>query len=1006
MARSFLVPINLNSLELQNFIVHNVSSDPTGVAGRLYYNSSSNALKVYNGSSWVTVATGGSTFTLGSTSVSIGGTTTTVSGLTLGSGSVWSGDAIAVTNGGTGTATGSITGTTALTFTAGGTNQNVNLRPTGTGSVDLGSTNGTDGFKLTGLKDPTSDFDAANKKYVDGVAAGLNAHPAVNYATTGALGTTGNLVGGTISTTYSNGTSGNGATITVATSSNWTAITIDGQSLTVNDRVLIKNQGGTTSNLQNGIYTVTQVGAVGNTTSFIFTRAVDSNSTPEVGPGDLAYVLAGSANGGNGFVQTATIVSIGTTPIAWSQFSGSSTTAAGLGLIPNGTNPNQIDVNPGTGLAISSDTIALANTAVTAGNYGSATGVATFTVDAQGRLTAAATTAIAGLNASVITLGTLGAARGGTGADLSGANSTQYGVTYFSAAGVMASTAAGANTQVLIGNASGAPSWTNISGLSVSNASTSTVTDDTATATAVYPTWVTGTSGNLGQRVTSTRLSFVPSTGILTSTGLVAGTLTGPSGTSAVTVATAATTSAASGAISLSTGSTTTSGTTGATTVSTGNSAAVSGNILIQPGNGTTGGNVTINGGNGSSAKGNIIIGDNTQNTGSITIGATSVSASAFSQTITIGSVSTLATAPTDTTVRGTNNSTAATTGSPRAGHLVLNGGNATGSGASTLAVGGDVYINGGNYTTASGRFGDVFIGDATVRNISIGSGVIGTIIIGSTSSTSAMTFGNSTGAQTVNIATGINSSSAKILNLGTNGSGSTTTVNISTATGGSTVINGAVRIAGQTTNGIAAYTGGNGTLGLATAGTDFIAPYGSTTANQVLASPNGSAGTPSFRSLVAADIPTLNQNTTGSAGSVTASLFIRGDGGTTEGTSLYTFNGSASKTIDFVSGTGVTIAETSGTFTFNNTGVTSVNGSTGAITAVAKRVSGTTPAVTGTTHSITHSLGNKFVTCQIFDTTSGLQVEADVTCVDANTLKIDFTASTTAGAYTYVIIG
>lgn len=39
-----------------------------------------------------------------------------------------------------------------------------------------------------------------------------------------------------------------------------------------------------------------------------------------------------------------------------------------------------------------------------------------------------------------------------------------------------------------------------------------------------------------------------------------------------------------------------------------------------------------------------------------------------------------------------------------------------------------------------------------------------------------------------------------------------------------------------------------------------------SETANTVLAAPNGSAGTPTFRALVAADIPTLNQNTTGTA--------------------------------------------------------------------------------------------------------------------------------------------
>lgn len=42
-------------------------------------------------------------------------------------------------------------------------------------------------------------------------------------------------------------------------------------------------------------------------------------------------------------------------------------------------------------------------------------------------------------------------------------------------------------------------------------------------------------------------------------------------------------------------------------------------------------------------------------------------------------------------------------------------------------------------------------------------------------------------------------------------------------------------------------------------------------TANKVFASPNGSTGTPSFRALVAADIPTLNQNTTGTAANITA---------------------------------------------------------------------------------------------------------------------------------------
>ena len=44
-----------------------------------------------------------------------------------------------------------------------------------------------------------------------------------------------------------------------------------------------------------------------------------------------------------------------------------------------------------------------------------------------------------------------------------------------------------------------------------------------------------------------------------------------------------------------------------------------------------------------------------------------------------------------------------------------------------------------------------------------------------------------------------------------------------------------------------------------------------SESANTFFAAPNGSSGTPTFRAIVAADIPTLNQNTTGTAANVTA---------------------------------------------------------------------------------------------------------------------------------------
>jgi hypothetical protein len=59
-----------------------------------------------------------------------------------------------------------------------------------------------------------------------------------------------------------------------------------------------------------------------------------------------------------------------------------------------------------------------------------------------------------------------------------------------------------------------------------------------------------------------------------------------------------------------------------------------------------------------------------------------------------------------------------------------------------------------------------------------------------------------------------------------------------------------------------------SGVVSAASAGTDYIAPYGSTTAKYVLAAPNASAGTPSFRLLVASDLPSTISPTTVLVGS------------------------------------------------------------------------------------------------------------------------------------------
>ncbi|CAB5221543.1 hypothetical protein UFOVP240_189 [uncultured Caudovirales phage] len=109
--------------------------------------------------------------------------------------------------------------------------------------------------------------------------------------------------------------------------------------------------------------------------------------------------------------------------------------------------------------------------------------------------------------------------------------------------------------------------------------------------------------------------------------------------------------------------------------------------------------------------------------------------------------------------------------------------------------------------------------------------------------------------------------------------------------------------LSGTTYNGSSAVT-----IALATGYGDTQNPYGSKTANYFLASPNGSAGTPSFRAIVAADIPTLNQSTTGSAGSV-ANAHTAGTG--LSGT---TFNGSAAVTWNLAN-----TAVTAGSYTAAN---------------------------------------------------------------------------------------
>lgn len=96
------------------------------------------------------------------------------------------------------------------------------------------------------------------------------------------------------------------------------------------------------------------------------------------------------------------------------------------------------------------------------------------------------------------------------------------------------------------------------------------------------------------------------------------------------------------------------------------------------------------------------------------------------------------------------------------------------------------------------------------------------------------------------------------------------------------------ITVTANTTNALTINNGLSGTLfngssavsiGLATAYGDTVNPYASKTAKTFLAAPNVDNGVPSFRAIVASDIPTLNQNTTGTANNVTGIVAITNGG-------------------------------------------------------------------------------------------------------------------------------
>jgi hypothetical protein len=137
-------------------------------------------------------------------------------------------------------------------------------------------------------------------------------------------------------------------------------------------------------------------------------------------------------------------------------------------------------------------------------------------------------------------------------------------------------------------------------------------------------------------------------------------------------------------------------------------------------------------------------------------------------------------------------------------------------------------------------------------------------------------------------------------------------------------------------TSPVASSGGTTPAISLASGYGDTQNPYASKTANFVLAAPNASAGVPTFRAIVAADIPTLNQNTTGTASSVTGTVAVA-NGGTgltaapTNG-QLDIGNGTGFVRTTLTAGSNITITNGAGTITIASTAAGVTNGDKGDI--------------------------------------------------------------------------